>query len=106
MIVRIGRGASDRLLDERLAGIAVNQCCVLGYTSGTTGNPKGTMLSHVNKFHQKLFKLEIIRLCQDNIVYTAVQNTAFFQWGFGEEKVLSYLPQVMLSNQKMIWRSL
>ena len=23
-----------------------SQCCILAYTSGTTGNPKGTMLSH------------------------------------------------------------
>ena len=45
------------------------------FFSGTTGNPKGTMLSH------------------DNITFTAINNTDFFKWQFGVESVLSYLPQ-------------
>lgn len=39
-MLAIGRDGSEASVDERLREIAVNQCCVLGYTSGTTGNPK------------------------------------------------------------------
>ena len=35
------------LTQERLEAQAVNQAGVLVYTSGTTGNPKGVMLSQV-----------------------------------------------------------
>ena len=82
-LMEIGKDQTDSCLDERLRNIAVNQCCTLGYTSGTTGNPKGTMLSH------------------DNLTWTALQNTDFFKWEFGEEKVLSYLPQNHMAGMMM-----
>ena len=82
-LLDLGRAASDRNLDDRLAKIALNQCCILAYTSGTTGNPKGTMLSH------------------DAVTYTAVQNTDLFCWDYGVESVLSYLPLSHVAGQMM-----
>jgi len=82
-LLDLGRATLDTNLDKRLANIAINQCCILAYTSGTTGNPKGTMLSH------------------DAVTYTAVQNTDLFCWDYGVESVLSYLPLSHVAGQMM-----
>jgi len=82
-LLNIGKDSLDLSLDERLRSIAVNQCCVLCYTSGTTGNPKGTMLSH------------------DTITYAASQNTNFFGWQYGKEAVMSYLPLSHVAGMMM-----
>ena len=44
-LLEIGKKESDDEVNERLKKIAVNQCCVLVYTSGTTGPPKGTCIN-------------------------------------------------------------
>ena len=82
-ILQIGRDSSDRCLEERLSQIAINQCCVLSYTSGTTGDPKGVMLSH------------------DNIVYTAIQNLRFAELQYGQGLALSYLPQSHMAGMML-----
>ena len=41
-------GATDAMLDARLAAIEEHDLATLIYTSGTTGPPKGVMLSHRN----------------------------------------------------------
>ena len=78
-----GQDQTETCLEERLATMAVNQCCVVSYTSGTTGNPKGVMLSH------------------DNIVYTALTNLSFNNIQFGQGRAISYLPQSHMAGMML-----
>lgn len=72
-LVEVGRAESEEALDDRLKRVAVNQCCSLVYTSGTTGQPKGTMMSH------------------DNLTWTAKISNQFLDLS-GSDSILSYLP--------------
>jgi len=78
-LMTLGRGLADDLLQDRLRRIAVNQCCTLVYTSGTTGNPKGVMLSH------------------DNITFQAKVSVEKLKFDGG--RILSYLPLSHIAGQ-------
>ena len=54
--LKLGTSLGEEELNERLAGQAINQPCVICYTSGTTANPKGALLSQASLNKILLFK--------------------------------------------------
>ncbi|XP_033974392.1 long-chain-fatty-acid--CoA ligase ACSBG2-like [Trematomus bernacchii] len=69
-----GEDVPDEQLDAGIDSLRANECCTLIFTSGTTGNPKGVMLSH------------------DNLTWTARRAAPMAGLKCGEEVVVSYLP--------------
>ena len=69
-------------LDERMKRMAVNQCCSLVYTSGTTGQPKGAMMSH------------------DNLTWTARVSNEYLKTT-SNDILVSYLPLSHSAAQMM-----
>lgn len=61
-------------LDYRMKKQKPGNCCTLVYTSGTTGPPKGVMISH------------------DNYTWTSSYFLNKFGCDFGNERIVSYLP--------------
>ena len=77
-----GRAARDELVGEltlRTGSLGYDDTCVMLYTSGTTGKPKGVVLSN------------------RNIIETAKNSSEFDRLGPGEE-VLAYLPMAWVGD--------
>jgi len=68
-------------LEYRMKQQKPGNCCTLVYTSGTTGNPKGVMISH------------------DNYTWTANYTLKNFGLEFGNERYVSYLPLSHVASQ-------
>ncbi|KAL6039669.1 hypothetical protein STEG23_012399, partial [Scotinomys teguina] len=83
-LLELGQEVPEEALDAIIDTQQPNQCCVLVYTSGTTGNPKGVMLS------------------QDNITWTARYGSQAGDIQPAEvqqEVVVSYLPLSHIAAQ-------
>ena len=77
-----GRAASDQAkadLDKSISTLSYDTTCVMLYTSGTTGRPKGVVLSN------------------RNIIETAKSSSEFDKLGANEE-VLAYLPMAWVGD--------
>ncbi|CAK9293852.1 unnamed protein product [Gordionus sp. m RMFG-2023] len=72
--INLSSKVNDDDLDKIINTLRANMCCTLLYTTGTTGNPKGVMISH------------------DNITWTARQVAKMTKYKACEEIMLSYLP--------------
>nr|KAF6400210.1 acyl-CoA synthetase bubblegum family member 2 [Rousettus aegyptiacus] len=87
--MELGNSIPNSQLDQIIAEQKANQCAVLMYTSGTTGNPKGVMLSH------------------DNITWTAgvvARDLGLSHAREKQEVVVSYLPLSHIAAQMLdIW---
>ena len=64
--MKTSENVSDTELKQREEAQAANQACVLVYTSGTTGPPKGAILSH------------------DNVTQNAMVSNWHYGWNVGK----------------------
>ena len=87
-----------------LIGQAINQPAVICYTSGTTANPKGALLSQARlhlQYNCTPKSTDIIYV-QDNVTWTCASAVATYNLKEGEEEMISYLPVSHIVAQVMI----
>jgi long-chain-fatty-acid--CoA ligase ACSBG len=80
--MELGKDMDSSVVDDIVKTQKPNQCASLVYTSGTTGTPKGTMLSH------------------DNLTWTAKSLVSTYnELVFGTDRFVSYLPLSHIAGQ-------
>ncbi len=65
-MLEMGRSVSDQALQTRLNSLKPDDVINMQYTSGTTGFPKGVMLSHTNLIGNALSMAECMKLTPDD----------------------------------------
>ncbi len=106
-LVRRGAAASaDPLLAEREASLDPLENVFILYTSGTTGNPKGAMLSHHNIAHNALQVTEVLHTTDEDVFLLPVPFFHCFgcvmgiagaiTWGAGIVPMQVFKPQAAL----------
>ena len=86
-----GRAVEDSVLQARLAAQAVNQPCMLVYTSGTTGNPKGVMISQDNLTWTVRAAQEVLQPAPMKQMFTVLCDKVY-DWNWDVEEGVTYLP--------------
>jgi len=101
-----GGGPLAASLDARLAGISRDTLATLVYTSGTTGNPKGVMLSHGNIMANLEVVPSVIHFNDDDIMLSflplahALERTGshFLPYSFGLSVAFAERPDTVAKN--------
>ncbi|XP_068576804.1 long-chain-fatty-acid--CoA ligase ACSBG2-like [Cebidichthys violaceus] len=87
--MKLGQDVPDEQLNAVIDSLRANECCTLIFTSGTTGNPKGCMLSH------------------DNLTWTVHRAASMLSLKHTEERMVSYLPLSHVAAQLVdMWMSM
>ena len=105
-MMELGKVLPDNKLDERLNRVSINQCCTLVYTSGSSGPPRGVMLSHDNLTWTAKMVQGFIRAPGFNRSLAESSQHNHNQHGYifsppapGEEVVVSLSPLSHVSSQ-------
>lgn len=75
--------AIENTLEHRMNSQKPGNCCTLVYTSGTTGQPKGVMISH------------------DNYTWTSSYFLNKYGYEYGNERIVSFLPLSHVAAQNV-----